>query len=249
MSEFFERPVLGGRIGNDLEPMLFYDDMVPRIAAALTAQMADPDPMIRRLALEALVTIRGDPIGRAGPSGRAAARRYRRLGPHLGDHDDEGVSAEGQPRPSAIPRRWHWSMSCRTQPGTEAQAAALDLIGRLGPLSGIEPSADPAPKVRSRLTADRRDRSRRGLERASGHFPLLWTERPVREAIKRGLGDADPQARAAAVRLALEPKAKIAESALRKALDDPAPDGAHRPARPDRLRSEARETTCACSAS
>ncbi len=26
MSEFFERPVLGGRIGNDLEPMLFHGD-------------------------------------------------------------------------------------------------------------------------------------------------------------------------------------------------------------------------------
>src|SRR6202042_3549297 len=44
MSEFFERPVLGGRIGNDLEPMLFYDDMVPTVAAALVSQLADADP-------------------------------------------------------------------------------------------------------------------------------------------------------------------------------------------------------------
>ena len=44
MSEFFERPVLGGRIGNDLEPMLFYGDMVGQVAAALIAQLADPDP-------------------------------------------------------------------------------------------------------------------------------------------------------------------------------------------------------------
>ena len=35
MSEFFERPVLGGRIGNDLEPMLFYGDMVAKVASAL----------------------------------------------------------------------------------------------------------------------------------------------------------------------------------------------------------------------
>ena len=60
MSEFFERPVLGGRIGNDLEPMLFHGDTVGKVAAALINQLADPDPTIRRLALEALVTIRGD---------------------------------------------------------------------------------------------------------------------------------------------------------------------------------------------
>ena len=45
----------------------------------------------------------------------------------------------------------------------------------------------------------------------------------MHEAIEQCLGDSDPQAWSAAVRLALEPKAKIAESALRKALDDPAP--------------------------
>ena len=106
MSEFFERPVLGGRIGNDLEPMLFYGDMVPKVAAALINQLADPDPTIRRLALEALVTIRGQPLGGAGPSRRAAARRSRWLGSHLGDHDDERVPAQDQPPASAIPRRW-----------------------------------------------------------------------------------------------------------------------------------------------
>ena len=30
MSEFFERPVLGGRIGNDLEPMLFHEGTIDR---------------------------------------------------------------------------------------------------------------------------------------------------------------------------------------------------------------------------
>ena len=59
----------------------------------------------------------------------------------------------------------------------------------------------------------------------------------MREAIEQGLGDADPQARAAAIRLALEPKAKIAESALRKALDDPAPTA--RIALLERIASEA----------
>ena len=68
-------------------------------------------------------------------------------------------------------------------------------------------------------------------------FPSLWTEQPVHEAIERGLGDTDPQVRVAAVRLALEPRAKIAESALRKALDDPAP--AARIALLERIASEA----------
>ena len=87
MSEFFERPVLGGRIGNDLEPMLFHGDMPDRIAAALTARMSDPDPTIRRLALQALVTIRGD---RSADLARSVLRR-------LGD-PDEPRCAPGPPR-------------------------------------------------------------------------------------------------------------------------------------------------------
>ncbi len=50
MSEFFERPVLGGRIGNDLEPMVFHGDTLTAIEESLTAAMSDPDPTIRRLA-------------------------------------------------------------------------------------------------------------------------------------------------------------------------------------------------------
>ena len=61
MSEFFERPVLGGRIGNDLEPMLFHDEIARQIPdSPATAQMGDPNPTIRTLALQALVSIRGD---------------------------------------------------------------------------------------------------------------------------------------------------------------------------------------------
>ena len=235
MSEFFERPVLGGRIGNDLEPMLFYGDMVPRVASALINQLADPDPVIRRLALQALVTIRDD--DRPEPA-RAVVRR-------LGD-------------PDASVRTWAATMmkefplkvspgkrdpatlalvdELSTQPGAEAQAAALALIGRIGPLPGIEPKDDPAARVRSRLSADNAIVRAAALN-ALRSFPALWTERPVHEAIERCLGDGDPQARSAAVRLALEPKAKIAESSLRKALDDPAP--AVRIALLERIASEA----------
>ncbi len=221
MSEFFERPVLGGRIGNDLEPMLFYGDAVSKVAAALTSQLADSDPTIRRLALEALVTIRGN---QSAELARAVTRR-------LGDPDGSvrtwattmmkefplEVSA-GKRDPATLALIDELS----TQPRPEAQAAALALIGRLGPILGIEPENDPAVRIRSRLSAANAT-VRAAAFNALRSFPALWTEQPVHEAIARCLGDSDPQARSAAVRLALEPKAKIAESALRKALDDPEP--------------------------
>jgi len=222
MSEFFERPVLGGRIGNDLEPMLFYDDMVKKVAAALRTQMTDPDPVIRRLALEGLVTIRGD---RSPDLARAVARR-------LGDADDSV-------------RGWAINMSkefpLSVSPGTadpatlalveelsaqaipESQAAALALIGRMGPIPDIGPNSDPAAKVRSRLISPSAP-VRAAAYGALLSFPALWGEQSVHAAIERGLTDSDPKARAAAVRLAIEPRAKVADSALRKALDDPAPE-------------------------
>jgi len=221
MSEFFERPVLGGRIGNDLEPMLFHDEIALQIGEALTAQMVDPDPMIRRLALQALVTIRGN---RSADVARAVARR-------LGDPDDSVRNwaltmtkefplevARGKPDPSTVAL----ADELLAQPGPFAQAAALRILGRLGPLSGVEPNSDPSAKVRSRLAAENATVRAAALD-ALRSFPKLWAESPVRVAIKGGLDDADPQARVAALRLALEPKAKIAESALRKALEDPAP--------------------------
>jgi HEAT repeat protein len=234
MSEFFERPVLGGRIGNDLEPMLFYGDMVPKVAAALTAQLTDYDPTIRRLALEALVTIRGNPSAELA---RAVARR-------LGDSDDSvrtwattmvkefpfKISA-GKSDPATLALIDELS----AQPGPEAQAAALSLIGRLGPLAGLEPKDDPTIKIRPRLKAEN-PTVRAAALNAVRSFPSLWTEQPVHEAIEQCLGDSDPQARCAAVRLALEPKAKVAESALRKALDDPEP--AARIALLDRIAAE-----------
>ncbi|HEX3448671.1 MAG TPA: HEAT repeat domain-containing protein, partial [Isosphaeraceae bacterium] len=235
MSEFFERPVLGGRIGNDLEPMLFYDDMVPRIAAALVSQLADPDPEIRRLALEALVTVRGD---RSADLARSVARR-------LGESDD-AVRTWAITMTKEFPLKINRGQSdpatialvdeLMTQSGSEAQAAALAIIGRLGPVTGIDPSSDPAAKVRTRLNATD------AIVRAAAYnalrsFPTLWAEPLVHRAIESGLGDSDPQVRSAAVRLALEPKAKIAESALRKALDDPAP--AVRIALLERIASEA----------
>ena len=234
MSEFFERPVLGGRIGNDLEPTLFHDDIARQIGAALTAQMVDPDPMIRRLALQALVTIRGN-RGAAVACGVA-----RRLGDDVDSVRNWALTmsrefplevAAGKADPATIAL----ADELLAQPGPFAQAAALRILGRLGPYSGVEPSSDPAAKVRARLTAENAAVRAAALD-ALRSFPTLWAESTVQGAIKGGLSDTDPQARVAALRLALEPRARIAESALRKALDDPAP--VHRIALLERMTSE-----------
>ena len=186
MSEFFERPVLGGRIGNDLEPMLFYGDMVAQDRVRLDQpSLRTPIPLIRRLALEALVTIRGD---RSAELARAVARR-------LGDSDGSVRTwattmmkefplkiSPGQRDPATLALIDELS----AQPSTEAQAAALDLIGRLGPLAGVEPSADPAAKIRSRLTDDNATVRAAALN-ALRSFPVLWTEQPVQEAIEQSL--------------------------------------------------------------
>ena len=37
--------------------------------------------------------------------------------------------------------------------GSEAQASALAMIGRMGPIPGVDPTRDPAEKIRSRLNA------------------------------------------------------------------------------------------------
>jgi hypothetical protein len=219
MSEFFERPVLGGRIGNDLEPMLFHEGTVTAVQKALITAMSDPDPTIRRLALQALVTIRGD---RSADLARTVLRR-------LGD-------------PDADVRTWATTMSREfplkvaagrlepatlalvddmlAQPRPDPQAEALGILGRIGPVSGVasDGDRDPATKVRSHL------RSEAAIVRAAAltalrTFPVLWTDRLVRESIERGLRDADAQVRVAAILLALEPRSKVAESALRQALD------------------------------
>ncbi len=213
MSEFFERPVLGGRIGNDLEPMLFHGETIREVASALIKQLDDADPLIRRLALQALVTVRG---GGTPPLALAVARR-------LGD-DDADV------------RRWALTMTKEFplklnpgdrdpanlaliehllgRPGTEARAAALQYAGRLGPAAGPELAA----KVRSALN-DPAAAVRVAALAALASFNTLWSEPGVRDTIRRSMLDDDPLVRAAAIRLALEPRAQIAEPDLRLALD------------------------------
>jgi hypothetical protein len=173
------------------------------------------------LALEALVTVRGD---RSADLARSVARR-------LGDRDDV-VRTWAVTMTKDFPLKINRGQSdpatialvdeLMALSGSEAQASALAIIGRMGPITGIDPTRDPAAKIRSRLNAADVI-VRAAAYNALRSFPALWAEPPVHKAIERGLSDSAPQVRSAAVRLALEPKAKIAESALRKALDDPLP--------------------------
>ncbi|MGP0068442.1 MAG: HEAT repeat domain-containing protein, partial [Isosphaeraceae bacterium] len=232
MSEFFERPVLGGRIGNDLEPMLFHGDMTERIAKSLTASMSDPDPTIRRLSLQALVTIRGD---RSADLARSVLRR-------LGDPDDGVRTWAGTMTKEFALKVAPGQLDAETmamvdellaRPDPDARAAALGVLGRIGP---VAQSDDPATKVRTNIEVEN-PTVRAAALTALRSFPSLWADRPVREAIERGLRDADARVRVAAIRMAMEPRSKVAGPLLRKALDDP--DPASRIALLDRIGAEA----------
>lgn len=218
MSEFHERPVMGGRIGNDLEPMLFYGDAQPRVAAALERQMSDADPTIRRLALQALVTLRGD---RDPSVGLAVLARQ-------GDADASvrewaGTMAKEFPlslgKDAAAPKLIAQLDDLLKNPTPEAQAAALDVLGRLDAQS----RTDRAAAVQARLTAAS-PVVRAAALRALASFPALRTDREVRSAVAQALADSDVDARVAAIRIVLDGRVKVADAALRKALEDPSPE-------------------------
>lgn len=218
ISEFHERPVLGGRVGNDLEPMLVYGDAQGRVSAALIGQMADPDPMIRRLALQALVALRDD---RDPALALAVTARQ-------GDVDSNvrewaGTMAEKFP---LNVKQGHADAQLITllddllkNPTPQAQSAALAILSRLGPVA----EADRSGAVAERLD-DKDATVRAAALKALPAFPKLLAERPVRSQVADALGDSDVDARVAAIRLVLGSKVKVADSTLRKALEDPAPE-------------------------
>jgi HEAT repeat protein len=219
MSEFHERPVMGGRIGNDLEPMLFYDGALPRLSAALAGQLDDPDPTMRRLALQALVTLRGsrDPavaravLVRQGDSDPEVREWAETMSKEFPLKVDRGVT---DPALRAV------ITDLLKNPVPEAQAAALGVIGRLGPASD---DGERAEAVRARLAADG-PLVRAAALRTAAIFPSLLGESGVRAAIKQALGDSDVEARVATIRLALDHPGVAPDTALRKALEEPAPE-------------------------
>ncbi len=216
MSEFFERPVLGGRVGNDLEPMLVYDSTVGQVALALTRQMADPDPTIRRLALQALVTVRGD----RDPAVRRAVLARQ------GD-------ADAEVREWAATMTKDFPLNVKPGPAEPALAAVLDELlaspvpearaAALGVLSQLGPANTPgAEDVRTAL-GHTSPIVRAAALRALSAFPALRGEKVVREAVGKALSDPDVAARVEAIRLALTNRGLVSEKLLLQALEDPAP--------------------------
>jgi hypothetical protein len=218
MSEFFERPVLGGRIGNDLEPMVFHDAVTKKVEAALIDRMSDPEPTIRRLALQALVTIRGD---RSPELSRSVLRQMSDV--------DESVRTWATTMSREFPVRVTSGKpdaatlalvdELLASPSASARAAGLDLLGRIGPA----PGADGRDSLAPRLTPSLGDRDAlvrsAALERLRS-FPVVWSEAAVRSAVAKALSDSDARVRASAILAALEPRARVSESALRRALDE-----------------------------
>ncbi|WP_406697738.1 HEAT repeat domain-containing protein [Singulisphaera sp. Ch08] len=217
ISEFHERPVLGGRIGNDLEPMLVYGEAQSRFSAALIGQMADPDPTIRRLALQALVALRDD---RAPALALAVTARQ-------GDVDTSvrewaGTMAEKFPlkvKPGQADAQLVALLDDLLKNQTpQAQAAALAILSRLGPVA----EADRSDAVVDRLD-DQAPTVRAAALKALPAFPKLLADRSVRSQVAEALADADVDARVSAIRLVLGSKIKVSDSALRKSLEDPSP--------------------------
>ncbi len=218
LSEFHERPaVTDGRVGNDIEPMVFYDDALPEVSQALIEQMSDPDATIRKLALQGLMTLKGyrnEALARS-----VLARR--------GDESDE-VRRWAETMMGSFPvtvRKGEADtdllgvvegLMARDKP--EARVAALQILGRWGPVAG----------------SDRSDLVRHGLEDHAGSvrsaaldalrlFPKLREEKPVHQRIVNALGDDDPAARLSAVRLALDYPGLVSDRSLRSALEETDP--------------------------
>ena len=203
MSEFHERPVLGGRVGNDLEPMLFYDDALPRVSAALIAPDGRPRPDDPPPGAPGAGDAPRRPRPGAGPRGaRAAGRRRRRR------------SASGR-------RRWPRSSRSKVERG-QADPALLAAGRRPARRArsprrrrrpwrssgGSGPSPDDADRAdggRGRgSTADRRPVRAAALRRPGGVPGAAGRAGGPRARSREALADPDVEARVAAIRLALD---------------------------------------------
>jgi len=220
ISEFHERPVLGGRIGNDLEPMLVYGEAQGRLSAALIGQMADSSPLIRRLALQSLVALREskDPSISLAVTGRR------------GDDDSAvrewaGTMAEKFPlsikKGSSDPALAALLEELLKNPTAQGQVAALSILEQMGPTA--EGNAEHAEAVLTRLT-HQEPTVRASALQALAAFPKLSAERTVRNLVADALADSDVTVRLAAIRNVLGGKVKISDSTLRRALEDPSPE-------------------------
>ena len=220
LSEFHERPEGAGRIGNDIEPILFYEGALPKLSAALLDALGSPDPAVRRLALQALATLRGH---RDPSLARAVALRRGDTDPDV--REWAGTMAKEFPldiKPGkAEPALTSLIDGLLASPIPEARASALALVGRLGPVK--DASFDRGAAVAGHLK-DSAPGVRAAAIRALAMFPRRLEEAPVRSAVRDALNDDAPEPSVAAIRLVLARPGLAADKALRAALDRPSPE-------------------------
>jgi HEAT repeat protein len=220
LSEFHERPEGTGRIGNDIEPILFYEDALPKLSAALLETLASPEPTARRLALQAMATLRGH---RDPALARAVAAR-------LGDADPgvrEWAATMAKEFPldlkpgRAEPATIALVDELLSSPIPDARASGLALVGRVGPVK--DAPFDRSDAVISRVK-DADPAVRAAAVRALASFPKRLEDAAVRSMVRDTLKDQAPEPSVAATRLALARSGLVPERALRAALDRPEPD-------------------------
>ncbi len=185
LSEFHERPEGTGRVGNDIEPILFYDQALPNLSAALLETLGSPDPTVRRLALQALATLRG-----YRDSSLARAVASRRGDPDADVRDWAGTMAKEFPldvKPGkAEPALIALIDELLASPLPEARASALALVGRLGPVE--DAALDRSQAIVDHLK-DAAPEARAAAIRALSSFPNRLDVPAVRSTVRDALGD------------------------------------------------------------
>ncbi len=171
----------------------------------MIGQLTDPDPTIRRLALQALITLRG--FRDAALARSVLARR--------GDEDETvrewaGTMAGKFPvatrKGQADPALMDVVDDLAGSPLPKARVAALTVLGSWGPVPG----------------SDRSGILRRGLDDGSGSvraaafealeaFPGLREEDDIQSKIAGAMADPDVAARIAAVKLALDHRGLVSD--------------------------------------
>ena len=220
LSEFHERPEGTGRIGNDIEPILFYEEALPKLSAALLDALGSPDPTVRRLALQALATLRGhrDPaLARAVALRRADTDAEVREWAGTMARDFPLDVKPGRAEPSTVALIDELLAS----PLPDARASALALIGRLGPVKDAK--LDRGDAVVARLKDPAPD-ARAAAIRALASFPKRLDDPAVRSSVRDALKDDAPEPSVAAIRLVLARPGLASDKALRAALDRPEPE-------------------------
>jgi HEAT repeat protein len=219
LTEFSERPaVTSGRVGNDTEPVLVYGEMVARLGGALGSQLSDQDPLIRRLALQGMMSVRGSndqsvaravlaARGDADPEVRRWAAAQTAVFPV-----DVGSDVNVAPLLPVLDR-------LSTSEIADVRADAISLLGRLGARAGEEQVA----RIRSAL-ADDSPVVRAASLRALAELPALAAMPDVRRAATASLASDNVSIRIAALDLALALPGLVSESALRSAIEDETPE-------------------------